>query len=547
MSIHHPHARVEARTGNNRAAREAALQALGALPAFVGQGVEYHAAGHLLIIGSVAQAFQVSTRLGTAVSCSVVLVDEALDSGLPAEVPVFGGNLTRLEGYLGRFKAYLLGKGGDEEIDLAPLTGRQYFDAVLDLGDKPMLKADLPPPGYFAPCAAQGLEAALQQLQDLVGEFEKPRYVQINSDLCAHSASGLLGCTRCLNVCPAWAIHPDGEKVTVDVHLCHGVGSCASACPSGAISYNYPDRKTLINRVRTLMQGFLAAGGEGAALLIHDNANAERISAALDRMPGRVVPLELEEIGAAGIELWLSALAYGAAEVLLLTSVETPGGVLRVLDSELEVIESLLAGMGCGSHAVRRIEWEALMAATDSSPAAGRQPARFAALEDKREVIRLSVDHLYQQTARRQMVATLPEGAAFGAVTVADGCTLCMACASVCPPGALQGGTQSPQLQFLEQNCVQCGLCVKACPEQVVTLQPRYLFDDDQRRTARILRADEAVCCTDCGTPFAPCSSITKLQHLLAGHRMFAGAAARRFELCDSCRVKDIMRETGQA
>lgn len=535
------------RVERDRVAREAALRALEALPLPAAQGVEYHSAGHLLIIGTAAQAFRVFSQLGEDSSCSVVLVGEAADNRLPATIPVFSGNLTRLEGYLGRFKAYLLGKGAHEETDLSPLTGHDYFDAVLDLGDKPILKADLPPPGYFAPRDAAGVEAAVQQLQDLVGEFEKPRYVQVNSDLCAHSASGLLGCTRCLNVCPAWAIHPAGEKVAVDVHLCHGVGSCASACPSGAISYNYPDRKTLLNRVRTLMQSFLAEGGEGAVVLIHDQANAGRIRAGLSDLPGWILPLELEEIGAAGIELWLSALAYGAAEVLLLTASATPSGVLQVLDGELRVAESLLAGMGSSSHAVRRIEWDALTALPDTAPTARRQPAKFAALEDKREAIRLAIGHLYQQTAKRQMVATLPEGAAFGTISVADGCTLCMACASVCPPGALQGGSDSPQLKFLEQNCVQCGLCVKACPEKVVTLQPRYLFDDDQRRAARILREDEAVRCIDCGTPFAPRSSITKLQQMLAGHRMFAGAAARRFELCDTCRVKDIIRETGQA
>ncbi len=529
----------------DRRGRDAALSAIGGLTTSDSDAVEYQSSGHLLIVGDAARVAAVVPRMDKQRRCTVLVSDGAADVSWPSHVQRLAHTLTRLEGYLGRFSAYVLDSESGAEIELAPLVGCAHFDVVLDLGAKPTLPADLPPPGYLAPSDADGLDAALEQARDLVGVFEKPRYVRVNSDLCAHSASGLLGCTRCLDVCPAWAIHPQGEKVGVDVHLCHGVGSCASACPTGAISYNLPDRRMLLDRVRTLLQAFHAAGGEGAALLVHDSTDAQRVNESLETLPGRVLPLQMEEIGAAGMELWLSALAYGAIEVLLLVGDRTPPSVLRVLDGEIDVVRGLLAGMS-DARSVRRVGWEAL-ARLPASTAAARCPvARYAPLEDKREAIHMALDHLSQPHTPRPGAASLPQGAAFGAVSVAAGCTLCMACVSVCPPGALQGGTESPQLKFLEHNCVQCGLCVKACPEKVVTLQPRYLFDGELRRTARTLCEDEAVCCLDCGKPFAPRASIAKLQQQLAGHRMFAGAAARRFELCDACRVKDILRATGQ-
>ena len=66
-------------------------------------------------------------------------------------------------------------------------------------------------------------------------------------------------------------------------------------------------------------------------------------------------------------------------------------------------------------------------------------------------------------------------------------CTLCMACASVCPGKALQAGGEKPELQFIEDNCVQCGLCARSCPENAVAPSPRFLFDAALRRQARVL------------------------------------------------------------
>ena len=49
-----------------------------------------------------------------------------------------------------------------------------------------------------------------------------------------------------------------------------------------------------------------------------------------------------------------------------------------------------------------------------------------------------------------------------------EACTLCMACASVCPAGAINAGGELPRLDFIELNCVQCGLCESACPEDAI-------------------------------------------------------------------------------
>src|SRR5690606_25945456 len=103
----------------------------------------------------------------------------------------------------------------------------------------------LPPPGYrHLAWGGPAGDEALDAFAELVGEFDKPRYFQIDADLCAHSASGNLGCTRCLEVCPADAISSRKgrveSRIEIDPYLCQGVGSCSSACPTGAIQFRLP-------------------------------------------------------------------------------------------------------------------------------------------------------------------------------------------------------------------------------------------------------------------------------------------------------------------
>ncbi|MEZ5449043.1 MAG: 4Fe-4S binding protein [Thiolinea sp.] len=56
-------------------------------------------------------------------------------------------------------------------------------------------------------------------------------------------------------------------------------------------------------------------------------------------------------------------------------------------------------------------------------------------------------------------------------------CTLCLACATICPLKAIDGGVDRPQLRFHADRCVQCGLCASGCPEQAISLQPLYVAD----------------------------------------------------------------------
>ncbi len=524
--------------------------------------VEYQSSGELLILdqfrsmGDEERALELARQLSGQLRCSVFIAGlaptgatERVDGVLAAKgIKMAVGRLVALTGHLGRFEATIGTGKGEANLARHLGLGRGHFDLVLDLSAPPHFRQDVAPLGYYAPQDnAQALERALAELPDMVGQFEKVKFFNYDADICAHGRSGLSGCTRCIAACPTQAIASIGEQIEVDPYLCQGAGSCATACPTGAITYAYPAASDLQNAIRTLLRHYREAGGREPCVLFHDAEDGrqllERIAPGL---PEHVIPLEVEEIGSVGLDTCLAALAYGAGYVVLLATATVAPSVRGEVAMQLEFGAAILEGMGYRRERLQLLGAgdEAVVAetlATLSSEQA-QPPAGFAGLDEKRTVIRLAVDHLYAHAPVKGPLVDLPGGAPFGEIRVdRQGCTLCMACVSVCPHSALSAGGELPQLLFDEQNCVQCGLCATGCPEKVIELAPRYVYDPELRKATRILNEEEPFCCVACGKPFATQSMMNKLQEKLKGHWMFQKPdALGRLRMCEDCRVKDM-------
>src|SRR5699024_5376354 len=126
-------------------------------------------------------------------------------------------------------------------------------DLVLDLDTAPTLHSEVTPPGYFHAPDPTARQQALQDLPDMVGEFEKPRYIDYDPNICAHGERGLAGCRACIDVCAADAPFSVGERIEVNFNLCQGCGSCTAACPTGAITYALPPASDLLGALRQLL------------------------------------------------------------------------------------------------------------------------------------------------------------------------------------------------------------------------------------------------------------------------------------------------------
>jgi ferredoxin len=154
-------------------------------------------------------------------------------------------------------------------------------------------------------------------------------------------------------------------------------------------------------------------------------------------------------------------------------------------------------------------------------------------------VTMLALRHLRDVAPEPAEILPLPAGAPFGTLDVdTAGCTLCLSCVSACPTGALLDNPDWPMLRFVEDACVQCGLCKVTCPEKVISLKPRLNFTDDARSPGVIKQEDPAHCIR-CGKAFGTRSAIDGVIAKLAGkHWMFQeGGAVERIRMCGDCRL----------
>lgn len=514
--------------------------------------LSYQSSGRILIIGPTEDAIKVAQELPDECQ-TTVLITNPVENTMTGERPaVFFASLESLTGHLGAFEAQVSSQ--DKKQNLANLAGHAdgMFDIVLDLQQQPAINAEIAPPGYFPVAESEHLlESAREQIPELTGEFDKPKFFNYDTSICAHSRSGLNGCTRCLDACPTQAIQSlsdqGREQIEVDPYLCQGGGSCTSACPSGAISYAYPKAEDLLAVVRQLLKQYRDKGGENCELLIFDSENSRpAVELGMEQFPDNVLPLQVEEIGSVGLDLLLCALAYGVDCIKLFVSTDCAPSVKRTLDNQAVTIKSFLSALNLGEGRVVLVdEQNWLSTSPDNHPVI--KPASFAAIGDKRTIMRMAIDHLYQNASTQPESIDLPQGAIFGELAInADGCTLCMACVSICPMTALQAGGEQPQLKFIEANCVQCGICAQGCPEEVITLKPRYLFDTQQLIKPRVLNEETPFCCVSCGKPFATQSMITRMRDKLSGHWMFQkDGAIKRLEMCEDCRIKDMFDKEG--
>ena len=156
-----------------------------------------------------------------------------------------------------------------------------------------------------------------------------------------------------------------------------------------------------------------------------------------------VLPLAVNEVTQVGLEAVAAAFAYGATRVALPAARKAAPrrGGTDARPSRWR--EPILAGLGFGGGRVATIETddpdalgEALraIAPADAAP----RPASFLPVGGKRDVLRLALRELHRAAPAPVDVIALPAGAPFGTVEVnVEGCTLCLACVSACPTGAL--------------------------------------------------------------------------------------------------------------
>ena len=423
-------------------------------------------------------------------------------------------------------------------------------DIIIDLTGAPALftgweKRD----GYFrvSPDDPVRLATVTAEAAEMIGAFEKPIYVDYDSDLCAHSRNSLSGCSRCLDVCPAGAIISAGDTVEIDPAICGGCGYCGAVCPSGAAQTNLPAADAFGQQMANLVDHYLEAGGKTPRLLLGDASHGAGMIDMIARfgsgLPADLLPMTMHSTGRVGHDLLVTAIAQGYVQVIILANPNKPDETPQIA-RQVELARALMAGVGADDDSrfmlIDELDPDNVAAQLRGTRPGGKVAAApFSPLGSPRAITRLAMRGLAGTQKIEPSAIPLPEGAPYGRVEIdTDNCTICLSCVGACPAGALQDNPDAPQLLFREDACLQCGICVATCPEKVISLAPQFNLADSAMN-AELVIEDTPFHCTGCGKPFGSSRSIERVIDKLSGHSMFSGERQiDMLKMCEDCRVE---------
>ncbi len=517
--------------------------------------------GVALIYGRDETAIVVAKRLSDTLDVTVLLTrPDLITPPSRDDFPVLRGTIRTARGHLGAFELVVDDSAAASPASRASLIWGEprqgavsRCDIVIDLtGGTPLFPAHDLRDGYLRadPARPETVEKLILDASRLIGTFDKPAYVRFTASLCAHSRSKRTGCTRCLDACPTGAITPNGDVVAISAEICAGCGACAAVCPTGAAAYAVPPPASVMERMRVLLATYADAGGKTPVVLLHDEDHGTALIDAAARfgrgLPAHVLPLRLNEVTQAGLDLFAAAYAYGACCVVALTRAR-PHHDTASLHKAVELAATILLPLGLQAPVVLESDDPDALWAIGTGPCVAN-PSRFLPMATGRHLTVTALKELHRAAGQPQARTPLPAGSPFGAVLVdTAGCTLCLACVAACPVGALRDDPDKPTLRFAEDACVQCGLCKATCPEKVITLSPR-LDLAAWSEGAVTIKQEEPYPCIVCAKPFGARSSVERIVAKLSEkHWMFSGVHAKRIDvvrMCEDCRVQAVMNES---
>ena len=345
-------------------------------------------------------------------------------------------------------------------------------------------------------------------------------------DACAASRLGFQGCRACAEVCPHEALHFGQDGPAIDAGACQRCGACTAACPTGALERAYLPDAELFARVAW-------ATAQKPSVLILACAHDETESPPEGGVEVR--RLHLPCVSLVSDDLLLDAIARGAGAVFVESDPRCPHWPHAGPSRAVATASAVLKFFGKDGMAV----------------AIGRSPGpefleRASALRNQQEIFDVVLPG-NRAERRAALLAALaasfptrvpveePGGVVPWRRVVVDqrACTLCGACAFVCPSAALALSGQGDVLLGRQASCIGCHLCEQACPENAMALFP-VVPDGAQ---VCVLAQQQWARCHRCGRPVAPELLVTRLE------RMFVedDAASRlTLRLCEDCKSERI-------
>ncbi|MEE8282346.1 MAG: 4Fe-4S dicluster domain-containing protein [candidate division NC10 bacterium] len=452
---------------------------------------------------------------------------------------------------------------GEVQAIKIPRKDQQVVEAdqVIFLGSR-----ELPPrhrrPGihHIPTVGPEDVDRVAFDVMALIGDFMKPEFVKYNIGTCAGGYADFKGCGICIGSCPYDAIQRDPaaspSRVKVDPVSCEACGACISACPTSALHFAEPSAHYLYLKMRALLTPVNGGDDERPVLGFHctnqGRAALQNARAFQVKLPVNFLPVEVPCLRYVSEANMLAAFRLGAAGVALLGCEECPHGERQLLLEKLDFTTLVLETFGLGGDRIRlftttETAQEALNAlgrfAAEASPFPLPWDGKFPDKVENREIIADAIATFLHGTGRDpgRVKENTPFPFAWADVR-AEGCTMCRSCVNVCPVHAFKLDDEKHTLEFRYMSCVACGMCEKACPENVITLH-RDLILEKSAFAYQVMVQDEMVGCLQCGKHYINKRALSAIQAKVGMMEAFLEGRADLLLMCPDCRAVKAMLE----
>ncbi|AFZ71666.1 4Fe-4S dicluster domain-containing protein [Natronobacterium gregoryi] len=387
--------------------------------------------------------------------------------------------------------------------------------------------------------AATGvLRAAVRVARD---RARKP--VAVDTSRCVVGRKGIDGCRACADVCPhdAVSIGIDGDgTVEIDAEACTDCGACLGVCPTEALlSPRGTDLGAIGDATRSALETAQSdgsslpfVGGDSDPVVIaftSETVLPALVEATATAEEPPTVPVPVTAASRVPASMLCATVAAGASGVALVGDPRAPSEPLEeAVDDARQLLEALVDDapvQGVATTEPSAIV-EALEAVARDDPLVDDADSIRAHAQTSMALSGTAADSLADG---RQTQVTAPS---MGSVTVAaDDCTLCHACERLCPTEAFVQPDETT-LTFDPSVCTGCRIC-DACPEDAIEVDDQITVPLGERET--VVEADDIVCCTECGEPFASAAVLENVRSELEGS---GETVDESLELCQKCRRK---------
>lgn len=359
------------------------------------------------------------------------------------------------------------------------------------------------------------------------GGIERDSPAKAMLEGCAAGKSGFQGCTLCERACHHGAIIRKDDKITFDEISCTGCGACASVCPMSLFRME----DDIYGRMEFLLGGSLPANSRRTvksrkilmftcehSIPLLDKAGELRL-----KYPA-VIPLFVPDLARVSETHILRAFDLGAEGVIMLGCDECSSHVS-------EEACGLAGSYGLAGRILEEFKLGDRISVIRNNndvnsftgyarsfndritpiPPVKHKPVKLMNISNRRILLEI-IASLSAKTGIAPTSVIKDTTAPFAEISIGASCTVCGACTSMCPAGAIIRDIGS--IAAIYGNCIACGLCEKACPEKALKMQGKFDMGKLLDSAPTTLFKSELKVCASCNKPYMTQAAFDRIEGL---------------------------------